>query len=131
MSTFSTLFETHWENTRYLRAARAVQRGGPWPGPPRPPDAIVTFSVLQLAGMGERKYDTNAERQAAYRERRHKREYDERRARAKDYAATLGDALGWDEERVEEALVRVASHEDGLVAVELALQAFARTKAAR
>ena len=81
--------------------------------------------------MGERKYDTNAERQAAYRERRHKREYDERRARAKDYAATLGDALGWDEERVEEALVRVASHEDGLVAVELALQAFARTKAAR
>ena len=87
--------------------------------------------MLQLDGMGERKYDTNAERQAAYRERRHKREYDERRARAKDYAATLGDALGWDEERVEEALVRVASHEDGLVAVELALQAFARTKAAR
>ena len=82
--------------------------------------------------MGERKYDTNAERQAAYRERRHKREY--RRtpaARAKDYAATLGDALGWDEERVEEALVRVASHEDGLVAVELALQTFARMKAAR
>ena len=77
--------------------------------------------------MGERKkYDTNAERQADYRERRHKREYDERRARAKDYAATLGDALEWDEKRVAEALVRVASHEDGLVAVELALQAFAR-----
>ena len=61
----------------------------------------ATFNVmLQSAGMGERKYDTNAERQAAYRERRHKRDYDERRARAKDYAATLGDALGWDEERV-------------------------------
>ena len=59
---------------------------------------------------------------AAYRERRDKREYDERRARAKDYAATLGDALGWDKERVEEALVRVGSHEDGLVAAELALQ---------
>ena len=47
----------------------------------------------------------------------HEREYDERRARAKDYAATLGDALGWDEERGG-GLVRVASHEDGLVAVE-------------
>ena len=76
-------------------------------------------------------YDTNAERQAAYRSRRREREYDERRARAKDYAATLGDALGWDEERVEEAMVRVASHEDGLVAVELALQAGARRIAAR
>ena len=75
-----------------------------------------------------RRLHTNAERQAAYRERRAQREYDERRARAKDYAATLGDALGWDEERVEEALVRVASHEDGLVAVELALQAFARRR---
>ena len=73
-----------------------------------------------------RRHNTNAERQAAYRERRDKREYDERRARAKVYAATLGDALGWDEKRVEEALVRVASHEDGLVAAELALQAFAR-----
>ena len=82
--------------------------------------------MLQSAGMAERKYDTNAERQAAYRERRDKREYDERRARAKVYAAILGDALEWDEERVEEALVRVASREDGLVAVELALQAFAR-----
>ena len=94
------------------------------PDPPeghRPPDATV---MLQLAGMRERKYATNAERQAAYRERRDKREYDERRARAKDYAATLGDALGWDEKRVEEALVRVGSHEDGLVAAELALQAF-------
>ena len=79
-----------------------------------------------------RRHNTNAERQAAYRERVLQREYDERRARAKEDAATLGDALGWDEERVEEALVRVASHEDGLVAVELALhvelalQAFAR-----
>ena len=82
--------------------------------------------MLQSAGMGGRKYNTNAERQAAYRERVLQREYDERRARAKVYAATLGDALGWDEERVEEALVRVASREDGLVAVELALQAFAR-----
>ena len=81
--------------------------------------------------MRERKYDTNAERQAAYRERIHQRDYDERRARAKDYATTLGDALGWDDDRVEEALARVASHEDGLVAVELALQAFARMKAAR
>ena len=63
---------------------------------------------------------------AAYRERRLQREYDERRARAKDYAATLGDALGWDEKGVEEALVRVARHEDGLVAAELALQSLAR-----
>ena len=63
---------------------------------------------------------------AAYRERRDKREYDERRARAKDYAAILGDALEWDEKRVAEALVRVASHEDGLVAAELALQSIAR-----
>ena len=86
----------------------------------------VTFNVLQSAGMGERKYDTNAERQAAYRERVLQREYDERRARAKVYAATLGDALEWDKERVEEALVRVGSHEDGLVAVELALQSCAR-----
>ena len=82
--------------------------------------------MLQLDGMRERKYDTNAERQAAYRERVLQREYDERRARAKEDAAALGDALEWDEERVGEALVRVASHEDGLVAVELALQAFAR-----
>ena len=74
----------------------------------------------------ERKYDTNAERQAAYRERRDKREYDERRARAKVYAATLGDALGWDKALVEAAVVRVASHEDGLVAAELALQSIAR-----
>ena len=86
------------------------------------------YNMLTLSDMG---YDTNAERQAAYRERRDKRLYDERRARAKDYAAALGDALGWDEDRVGEAMVRVASHEDGLVAVELALQAFARTKAAR
>ena len=78
--------------------------------------------------MGERKYDTNADRQAAYRERRDKREYDERRARAKDYATTLGDALGWDDKRVEEALVGVASREDGLVSVELAIQAFARRR---
>ena len=82
--------------------------------------------VTIISGMGERKYETNAERQAAYRERLHQREYDERRARAKVYAASLGDALGWDQDRVEEALVRVASHEDGLVAVELALQTFAR-----
>ena len=81
--------------------------------------------------MGERKYDTNAERQAAYRERLQQREYDESRARAKVYAASIGNALEWDQDRVEEALVRVASHEDGLVSVELALQAFARMKAAR
>ena len=72
------------------------------------------------------RHDTNAERQADYRERRNKREYDERRARAKVYAAAIGDALKWDKERVEEALVRVASHEDGLVAAELALQSCAR-----
>ena len=83
--------------------------------------------VPQSEGRGRpQKYCRRACMIAAYRERRDKREYDERRARAKEYAATLGDALEWDEERVGEALVRVASHEDGLVAVELALQAFAR-----
>ena len=82
--------------------------------------------ACMIAAFRRRHRDTNAERQAAYRERVLQREYDERRARAKVYAATLGDALGWNEKRVEEALVRVASHEDGLVAAELALQAFAR-----
>ena len=83
--------------------------------------------VPQSEGRGRPQlYCRHACKISAYRERRDKREYDERRARAKEYAATLGDALGWDKERVEEALVRVGSHEDGLVAVELALQSVAR-----
>ena len=107
--------------TRYLRAARAVQRGGRrLVTTPLPPDATV---MLQSAGGTQVRH----ERRTTSRLPRTARQARVRRTpRAGEgvYAATLGDALGWDKERVEEALVRVARHEDGLVAVELALQSY-------
>ena len=93
--------------------------------------------MLQLAGWQERASTTrtqNAKPTTA--NGRDKRKCDERRARAKDYAAALGDSLGWDDEGVGKALKRLDGHpvlaaEDGLVIVELVLQAFARKRKKR